>query len=120
LRLLVDEHYPRAIAERLRERGHDVVSAVERDDLAATEDALVLDRMQAERRAVLTNNHRDWRPLCAQAILAGEHHYGLLLTSDRSLSRTTQNIGRFVELLDAFLSSRRAEDACLDEEHWLS
>ena len=110
---------PAEIGERLRERGHDVVSAAERDDLAAMADASPATRLQAERRAVLTNNHRDWRPLCADAILAGEHHYGLLLTADRSLPRTRANIGRFVELLDGFLSSRQAEDASMNQEHWL-
>jgi predicted nuclease of predicted toxin-antitoxin system len=119
LRLLTDEHYPANIARELRARGHDVISAHERDDLGATNDLIIFDRIRAERRAVLTNNHRDWRPLCSAALQAGEDHYGLILTSDRSLPRTRSNSGRFVELLDTFLAARPAEDACLNQEHWL-
>lgn len=119
MRLFIDEHYPLEIARELRERGHDVVSAAERHDLASSDDPLVFDRLRAERRAIMTNNHRDWRPLCAAAIQADENRYGLILTADRSLARTRSNIGRFVELLDALLAVNPAEDALLNHEHRL-
>jgi hypothetical protein len=120
LRLLVDEHYPLEIARELRRLGHDVVSAAEREELASTDDEAIFEHLRAERRAILTNNHRDWRPLCAAAINAGEEHYGLVLTADRSLPRTRAAIGRFVELLDALLTANPAEDAFLNQERWLS
>ncbi len=119
MRLFIDEHYPLEIARALRERGHDVVSATERDDLASTDDSLIFERLRAERRAILTNNHRDWRPLCAAAIQADESHYGLILTADRTLARTRSNTRRFVELLDALLAANPAEDALVNQERWL-
>lgn len=119
MRLLIDEHYPPEISEQLRKRGHDVVSAHERDDLGATDDTVIFEQLRAERRAILTNNHRDWRPLCAAAIKAGEDHYGLLLTADRSLPRTRANVGRFVGILDALLTANLGEDACLNRGRWL-
>ncbi|MBA3366536.1 MAG: DUF5615 family PIN-like protein [Actinobacteria bacterium] len=119
MRLFIDEHYPLEIARELRERDHDVASAIERDDLASSDDSFIFDRLQAERRAIMTNNHRDWRPLCADAIQAGEDHYGLILTADRTLARTRSNIRRFVELLDALFAANPAEDALVNHERWL-
>jgi predicted nuclease of predicted toxin-antitoxin system len=42
VRLLLDEMYPRRLAEQLRDSGHDVVAVVEVPDLVSREDAEVV------------------------------------------------------------------------------
>lgn len=45
MRLLLNEHYRREIAQQLRARGHDVVAVDERDDLRGLTDAELLERL---------------------------------------------------------------------------
>ncbi len=56
MRLLLDELYTGAIAVRLRELGHDVVSSHDRADLAGLDDERLFALMAAERRAIVTEN----------------------------------------------------------------
>lgn len=120
MRLLLDEHYSPAIAEQLRQRGHDVVSVDERDDLRSSSDAELFAAARAERRALVTNNVVDFAPLVREATIQSEPHFGVVFTSDRSLPRAKRTIGRFVELLDELLAARTAEDAMVDEVVWLA
>lgn len=119
MRLLLDEMYSPKLAERLRELGHDVVSAKERDDLSAQADALLFEAMRGERRTILTNNARDFMPLVSDAARTGSHHSGVLFTSDRSLPRRRDDIQTYVELLDRLLRAHPDEDALLDDIRWL-
>jgi hypothetical protein len=112
--------YSPAIAEALRELGHDAVSVHDRSELAAAADTLIFTAMQAERRAIVTNNVRDFVPLAQQALQTGTSFSGLIFTSDKSLPRTTAMIGTFVRHLDALLQDRPAEDALLGQVHWLT
>lgn len=118
--LLLDEHYSPAIAEQLRQGGHDVVSVDARDDLRACSDAELFAVARAERRALVTNNVVDFAPLVREAAIQSEAHYGVVFTSDRSLPRAKRTIGRFVELLEELLAARPAEDAMVDEVVWLA
>jgi len=120
VRLLLDEHYSPAIAQQLRQRGHDVESVDERDDLRSSGDVELLAAARAEHRAFVTNNVVDFAPLISDAALRGERHFGVVYTSDRSLPRAKRTIGRFVELLDELLAARPAEDAMVDEVVWLA
>ena len=119
LRLLLDEHYTPVIAQQLRERGHDVVSVLERDDLRSASDVELFAAAREERRALLTNNVIDFMPLVHQAAQEGTSHFGVLFTSDRSLPRTLATVGDYVRVLDELLTANRAEDALLDEVRWL-
>jgi hypothetical protein len=120
VRLLLDEHYSPEIARQLRGKGHDVVAVAERADLVGLSDDELLRRMARERRAIVTNNVKDFVPLATRvAVEAGEHH-GLLFTSDRSLRRRIDAIGRFVEALDRFLQRHQDEDSYRNQVQWLS
>jgi hypothetical protein len=59
LKLLLDEHYAKEIAARLRNRGHDAVSVTERPDLIGLADEDLLLEASSERRALLTENWAD-------------------------------------------------------------
>ena len=68
MRLLLDEMLSPAIARELRERGHDVLAVADHPGWVALSDPEVMTLARTERRAVVTNNLRDYRPLHADAI----------------------------------------------------
>ena len=119
MRLLLDEHYSPAIARQLRTRGHDVVAVPERADLVSLSDD-DLRRMAQERRAIMTNNVKDFMPLANRAAQGDDDHYGLLFTSDKSMPRRSDAIGRVVDALDAFLQRHQSEDSYRNQVQWLS
>lgn len=116
VKLALDHHYPTAIAEQLRLRGHDVVAAVESIWHAEPDDAL-LTLCTAERRALLTNNVADFMTIARDWAAQGMQHAGLIFTSDASNPRTLAAIGRYVKLLDALLHDH--PDDFEDRVHWL-
>jgi predicted nuclease of predicted toxin-antitoxin system len=100
VRLLLDAHYSPKVAEQLTARGHDAVAAAADTTLRRLPDRELFAYAVAERRALVTNDVADFIPLAQQAAAAGEHHCGLVLTSDRSLPRSKRGIGRLVRALD--------------------
>jgi Domain of unknown function (DUF5615) len=120
VKLLLDEHYSPEIARQLRIQGHDVVAVAERADLVGLGDDELLRRMAQERRAIMTNNVKDFMPLASRAAVAADDHYGLLFTSDRSMPRGSDTIGRFVDALDGFLQRHEGEDGYRNQVQWLS
>ena len=120
MRLLLDEHYSPSIAEQLRDRGHDVVSAAERASLRGVSDRELLDRAAGEGRALVTENVADFMPLIREAAAGGERHLGVIFTSPRSLPRAADTIGLFVQHLDALLREHTANEALTDQVRWLS
>jgi hypothetical protein len=120
VRLLLDEHYSPEIARQLRTRGHDVVAVAERADLIGLGDDGLLRRMMREGRAIMTNNVKDFVPLATRAALEAGGHEGLLLTSDRSMPRRLDVIGRYVDVLDGFLRRHEGEDSYRNQIRWLN
>ncbi len=120
MKLLLDEHYSPAIARQLRANDHDVVAVAERADLIGLSDEELFRRMGQEQRAIMTNNIKDFVPLTSQAALDGDDHYGVLFTSDKSMPRRSDTIGRMVSALDAFLRSHQDKDSYRNQVQWLS
>lgn len=112
--------YPPSFAEALRRQGHDVVSVHDRIDLRGKSDGVVFAAAQAEGRAVLTNNARDYMPLVAHLARSGQRHFSLVLTSDRSVPRRRDDTGGFVKALEPLLSANPEDDALLDRIVWLT
>jgi len=119
VRLCLDEHYSRRIAETLRGRRHDAVAVTERAELRGLGDRELLAAMQTERRALLTENVSDFIPLARELTARGEDHWGLVLSSPLSMPRGRDTIGVFVDALDRLLRDRPAERALLNELWWL-
>jgi predicted nuclease of predicted toxin-antitoxin system len=117
VRLLLDEHISRRIAEELRERGHDVL-AVDEAGLAHRPDEEVLAWAVRDRRAVVTANYRDFRALHELLLLRGERHSGLVLIP-RRYSLSVAGFGHLIGLLDAFLHMHPSDDALDSAELWL-
>ena len=119
MRLALDHHYATVIAEQLRAAGHDVVAAVERGWQTQDDEAL-LALCAGEMRALMTSNVADFAPLAREWTAQGRAHAGLLFTSDASLPRTSAFVGRYVELLGAFMSDHPGDDAAADRVTWLA
>jgi Domain of unknown function (DUF5615) len=119
LKLLLDEQFPPDIARRLRERGHDVIAVGERPDLISAEDETLLAVSTAEKRALLTNNVRDFVPIATRWAGEGRSHYGVPLVSDRTLRRSRNTIGAYVRAIDLLLRAHPAEDALHAQIRWL-
>ncbi len=120
MRLLLDEHLSPEIARRLRELGHDVIAVGERPDLRGRPDRVHFTSLSEERRAIVTRDLSDFRPLLAQALRSGAATYGLVLVPRRfALSRT--GVGRFVRALDALLKEHPDDDSIVRQggELWL-
>lgn len=119
MRLCLDEHYPREIAELLRGRGHDVSSVAERPELQGLPDVRLVEVVVAERSALMTENVRDFVPLERDHAAGGLDHWGFVYASSRSLPRRRDTIGTFVAILDRFLSERPGEDDFRNQVWWL-
>jgi hypothetical protein len=52
--------------------------------------------------------------------LEASEHYGLLFTSDRTMPRRLDAIGRLVDALDRFLRRHQGEDSYRDQVQCLS
>lgn len=120
MRLLLDEHYSAELARQLRDRGHDVLAVVERPDLRGRADYVHFAAVAGERRAIVTEDVADFRPLLAEAILAGAVNYGLICVPARRFPRARQTVGRVIAALDALLVEHPGDDALRDREIWLA
>jgi predicted nuclease of predicted toxin-antitoxin system len=102
VRLLLDEHFSPEIARQLRRRGHDVVAVAERSDLVARADRVHCASAPDHRRAIVTQDLGDFRPLLAESLRAGRPTYGLVCVPGQfPLSRRT--IGEAVQAMDELL-----------------
>jgi predicted nuclease of predicted toxin-antitoxin system len=111
LKLLIDEHYPPSVAEQLRERGHDAVSAQEEADLRGMTDPDLFAEAQRRNRAVLTENVADYMALDAEYRGRNLVHWGLVLTSNRTFPRgKTTTVGALVNALDELLRKEDSDD----------
>ena len=119
MRLLLDEHLSPDIADALRERGHDVVAIEERSDWLQLTDDQVIQLAHRERRGVVTNNLRDYRPRAAALVASGEGHWGMVFVPG-SYRRSRRDTGRIVMALEAILSARPEDDGLSNQETWLT
>jgi len=119
VRLLLDEMLFPAIARDLRERGHDVLAVAEHPGWAALSDPEVPAVARTQRRAIVTNNLRDYRPLHADAITpGGPGHFGIVFMTG-SYRRTKAGTGRIISALEARLAEYPGDEDLANGECWL-
>jgi predicted nuclease of predicted toxin-antitoxin system len=105
VRLLLDEMFPPAVAAERRALGHDVIAVAERPDLRSKSDAEIFAWASGEKRWVLTENVKDFRPIMLQALQAGAPSCGLLFTSIRAFPRSRKNPSPLIRALDTWLNA---------------
>lgn len=112
MRLLLDEMYPPALAEKLRAQGHDVLAVAEDPDLVGSDDETVLAHATAARRCLVSENVQDFAALAKHAA-----HHGILLAHPRRRPRDGSGIARLGTALERTIRENRLPRA--DETHWL-
>lgn len=111
MKLLLDEMYPRRLAEQLRADGHDVVAVMEVPELVGRPDVEVARFARENGRVVATENVVDYARLDV-----GEHA-GLLLVNAQRWPRTPKGLLRLRRALRARLEDRTTIGVALVE--WL-
>jgi predicted nuclease of predicted toxin-antitoxin system len=119
VRLLLDEMLSPAIARELREQGHDILAAAGHPGRAALSGPEAMTLARTERRAVVTSNLRDYRPLHADAITpGGPGHFGMIFMPG-TYRRTRQDTGRIIVALEAKLTEYPGDEDLANGECWL-
>ena len=120
MKLLLDEMLSPAIARELRDRGHDAEAIAGPPDREALSDPEVLALAQAEHRAIVTNNLRDFRPLHHEAITpGGPGHYGMIFIPG-TYRRTRNDTGKIITALEQLLTQYPGENDLASGEAWRS
>jgi hypothetical protein len=101
VKALLDE-LPPAIAEQLRNRGHDVIAVAERAELRGRPDREVFVAAQAQDRVVVTRDRADYLEIDRAYRAAGQHHAGLVLVPS---SIDLAAVGPLVTALDVVLAT---------------
>jgi hypothetical protein len=117
VRLLLDEMFSPAIAAELRALGHDVAAVADRPDLRSKSDEEVFAWASAEKRWLLTENVKDFRPIMLRALQASQPGGGLLFTTTRAFPRSRKSPGSLITALDAWLNA--GPSALPVTESWL-
>jgi hypothetical protein len=113
VRLLLDEMYPPALAEKLRAQGHDVVAVTEDPDLVGSDDETMLAYANAAQRCLVTESVQDFAALSQHTT-----HHGILLAHPRRWPRGSSGIARLATALDRTIREERLPGT--DESHWLT
>lgn len=79
MKLLLDEQISGKVAERLRDRGHDVTAATDEPGLRGLSDPDLFEVAQEQGRALVTFNRVDFEPLIREYAQTGREHHGLVI-----------------------------------------
>jgi predicted nuclease of predicted toxin-antitoxin system len=119
VRLLLDEMLSPVIAQRLRQRGHDVEAITGHALHEALSNPEVLELARSQGRALVTNNLLDFRPLHHEAIVpGGPGHFGMAFVPG-NYRRTKADIGRIVKALKASLAEFPGDTDLVNGETWI-
>jgi hypothetical protein len=118
VKVALDHHYSPQIAVQLRKRRCDVIAVIERG-WEQEDDETLLALCAGGQRALVTNNVSDFTVITRRWAAEGRHYAGLIFTSDASLPRGRNTIGRYVTALQSLVRANTAEDLFVDRIHWL-
>lgn len=119
MRLLLDEHIDKALAEQLRRRGHDVVAVTEEQDLIGTADDALLEWASGQRRAIVTYNARHFMALVGYRLATLRPFSGVVLLSVHRFPEGKERFGQLLRALEELLAAHPGDDALLNRYVWL-
>ena len=79
MKLLLDEQISGKVAERLRNRGHDVTAATDGSSLRGLSDPDLFEVAQQQGRALVTYNRVDFEPIIREYAETNRAHHGLVI-----------------------------------------
>jgi len=79
VKLLLDEQISGKVAERLRDRGHDVTAATDDPSLRGLSDPDLFEVAQRQNRALVTYNRVDFEPIVREYAETDREHHGLVI-----------------------------------------
>ena len=85
----------------------------------AEDDETLLQLCTNDKRSLLTNNVADFAVITRRWQGEGQPHHGLIYTSDASLPRTRNTIGRYVALLQVMHQQHPDLPSLINRTHWL-
>ena len=104
-RLLLDEMFPRAMADRLNAKGHDVRAVVADPEFTGLPDEDVLIGATEAGRALVTANIRDFMPIDARYRAVSRSHAGLVMVSSKTFPQSRGYVVAVTSALDALLGA---------------
>lgn len=107
------------MAGELRRAGYDAAAIAEQADARGLDDPEVLELAVSQRRALVTENVRDFVRLHRRGLERGEAHYGIVFTPAARYPRGAMGRGQLIGALTALLREHVAEDALRDQLMWL-
>lgn len=113
MRILLDEMYPPALAEKLRAQGHDVRAVTEDADLIGSDDETLLAYATATQSCLITENVQDFAALAKHTA-----HAGILLVHPRRWPRDGAGIAGLAVTLDRTVREERLPGP--SETRWLT
>jgi hypothetical protein len=103
-RLLLDEMFPRAMADQLNAKGHDVRAVVVGPEFTGLPDEDVLIGATEAGRALVTANIKDFMPIDARYRAASRSHAGLVMVSSKTFPPSRGHVVAVPSALDALLA----------------
>ncbi len=100
MKLLLDEQISGKVAERLRERGHDVLAVTADPALRGLSDPDLFEAAQRQKRAVVTYNRADFEAIIREYAAANREHHGLVIV--HPIRFPSQELNRLAKALEAF------------------
>lgn len=119
MRLVLDHHYPLALVEAMRQRGHDA-SAIAGLEWHRLDDESLLARCAEAQMILMTYNVADFAVIARQWQAQGRRHAGLICTSDATWPRTADKAARMADALDIALRSHATVETWSDRVVWLT
>lgn len=101
MRLLLDEQISGKVAERLRDRGHDVIATTADPSLRGLSDPDLFEVAQQHGRAVVTYNRADFEAIVRDYVESNREHHGLVIVHPTRFP--SWEFGRLSTALDALL-----------------
>jgi hypothetical protein len=102
--LLLDEMFPKTMADQLNAKGHDVRAVVADPDCVGLPDEEILVGAAEAGRALVTANIKDFMPIDGRYRATNRTHAGLIMVSTKTFPQNRTYVNAVTTALDALLA----------------